>query len=215
MTHTSATLYEGRVSTALRPHLQQMVVKVCLARLLFLILLLLPIGLAWIGKEAHTDTFRFFLDPKYTAFLVFGFGMTAFFLFTWSLFNNILFFFRLQLGADLLLVVIDASSPWNRQQLKTVDDVLRELHAEHIPRLRIMNKVDLITDAFQRKQLQLAFPEAIFVSAHEPESLAPLKDAIGRGVAESRKGRAMDDVIARKSRELQRRQEHTETGWRP
>jgi PAS domain S-box-containing protein len=104
MTHTSATLYEGRVSTALRPHLQQMVVKVCLARLLFLILLLLPIGLAWIGKEAHTDTFRFFLDPKYTAFLVFGFGMTAFFLFTWSLFNNILFFFRLQLGADLLLV---------------------------------------------------------------------------------------------------------------
>ncbi len=117
--------------------------------------------------------------------------------------------------ADLLLVVIDASSPWNRQQLKTVDDVLRELHAEHIPRLRIMNKVDLITDAFQRKQLQLAFPEAIFVSAHEPESLAPLKDVIGRGVAESRKGRAMDDVIARKSRELQRRQEHTETGWRP
>jgi len=104
MTQTSATLYEGRVSTALRPHLQQMVVKVCLARLLFLVLLLLPLGLAWLNKEAHTGYFRFFLEPHYTVFLVVGFGMTAFFLLTWSLFNDILFFFRLQLGADMVLV---------------------------------------------------------------------------------------------------------------
>jgi GTP-binding protein HflX len=44
--------------------------------------------------------------------------------------------------ADLLLHVIDAAHPSRDEQAAAVDAVLQEIGAEHVPQIRIMNKID-------------------------------------------------------------------------
>ncbi len=51
--------------------------------------------------------------------------------------------------ADLLLHVVDSASPNRERQMEEVDKVLLEIGAEHVPQIRVMNKVDL-TDAEPR-----------------------------------------------------------------
>lgn len=48
--------------------------------------------------------------------------------------------------ADLLLIVLDASDPYYRQHKKVTEDTLKDLGAEKIPRLYVMNKSDLIEE---------------------------------------------------------------------
>jgi len=48
------------------------------------------------------------------------------------------------LQADLLLHVVDASSPMLREQMDEVDAVLREIGADDIPQFLILNKSDLL-----------------------------------------------------------------------
>lgn len=50
------------------------------------------------------------------------------------------------LNADLLFVVVDASSPDAADQIATVDDVLTQLGAHEIPRFTVLNKVDAVPD---------------------------------------------------------------------
>lgn len=45
--------------------------------------------------------------------------------------------------ADLLLHVIDASQSQYSQYISDVDSVLKEIGAEHVPQLRVFNKIDL------------------------------------------------------------------------
>lgn len=47
--------------------------------------------------------------------------------------------------ADLLLHVIDSSSPDWQEQVEIVEDLIRELGAEQIPRIDVFNKADLYT----------------------------------------------------------------------
>jgi len=86
-----------------RTHLEQKVIKVCLIRLLFLILLLIPLAITWFTKSPQKDKFLFISIPEYTVFLALGFGLTLFFIITWRYFINIIFFFRMQLFSDLVL----------------------------------------------------------------------------------------------------------------
>jgi GTP-binding protein HflX len=44
--------------------------------------------------------------------------------------------------ADLLLHVIDAAHPCRDEQAAAVDAVLREIGAEHVPQIRVLNKID-------------------------------------------------------------------------
>jgi len=91
-------------SQTLADHLQQLVAKVCFFRLLFLILLLVPLGLSWSDPESKEWMFPLLTHPEYIAFLVTGFGLTIFFLLTWRWFSDIILFFRLQLFADCALI---------------------------------------------------------------------------------------------------------------
>ena len=45
--------------------------------------------------------------------------------------------------ADLLLHVIDASSPHRDEQIEAVDAVLAEIGAAEVPQIRVLNKADL------------------------------------------------------------------------
>jgi len=49
-------------------------------------------------------------------------------------------------SADLLLHIVDASSPDLENQIKSVEDILDEMELRHIPRIVAFNKIDLLED---------------------------------------------------------------------
>ncbi len=76
--------------------------------------------------------------------------------------------------ADLLLHVIDAANPAWRAQAEVVDSLLKELELNHIPCLRVYNKVDRLTAA-ERCQLS---DDGVAVSAIRASSLTPLLERV-------------------------------------
>lgn len=82
------------------------------------------------------------------------------------------------LYADLLLVLVDGSSPEAREQLETVQDVLETLEASQLPRLTVLNKLDLVEDRASFAPLWQIDPRAIPVSVQSGEGLPDLFQAI-------------------------------------
>ncbi|MFC4597960.1 GTPase HflX [Cohnella hongkongensis] len=78
--------------------------------------------------------------------------------------------------ADLLLHVVDSSSPMRERQMAVVEDVLRELGASGKPTLTVFNKIDLLTELSDRALVGGA--DAIRVSSFDPEDMARLRAAI-------------------------------------
>ena len=78
-------------------------------------------------------------------------------------------------GADLLLVVADASDPSRRHQQQAVGEVLQEIGAAAIPRLSVLNKIDLVEGDFP---LRLRLDDAMPVSAVTGEGIDDLRRAL-------------------------------------
>ncbi|MCA9539863.1 MAG: GTPase HflX, partial [Myxococcales bacterium] len=74
--------------------------------------------------------------------------------------------------ADLLLHVIDIADPRMREQIASVERILAELDLLDKPRLRVLNKVDLLEPAVAENICRLH--EAFGVSALERATLRPL-----------------------------------------
>ena len=75
--------------------------------------------------------------------------------------------------ADLLLHVIDLSNPQWAQQARVVDDLIRELKADHIPCLRVYNKCDLaFSGALPREE------DSVYISAKTGEGIDRLLQAV-------------------------------------
>jgi GTP-binding protein HflX len=81
------------------------------------------------------------------------------------------------LEASLLLYVVDASDPTAQAQLDVTRAVLRDIGAAEVPSLLLLNKVDRLDDA-ARRALRERFPGAIQLSAHAPEDVAALRQAV-------------------------------------
>jgi GTP-binding protein HflX len=83
--------------------------------------------------------------------------------------------------ADLLLHVVDASSPTWEDQRVVVDQVLDELEVNDRPKLLVFNKIDLLDEqtllAMQERLANLV-PNAVFVSSTSEGGLEPLKRAL-------------------------------------
>ncbi len=86
------------------------------------------------------------------------------------------------LDASLLLHVIDASDPGFERQLETTDEVLREIDAQEVPRIRVFNKIDHVGDAEAQAEreatLRARYPACIVMSARRPADIAKLHQAI-------------------------------------
>ncbi|GGY20125.1 GTPase HflX [Paludibacterium paludis] len=86
------------------------------------------------------------------------------------------------LDAALLLHVIDASDPGFERQLEVTDEVLREIGADEVPRLRVFNKIDHVGDeearAARTLELQQRYPGCVITSALNPGMVATLRDTI-------------------------------------
>ena len=78
-------------------------------------------------------------------------------------------------GADLLLVVADASDPGRRHQQQAVAEVLQEIGAAAIPRLTVLNKIDLVE---RDSPLRLRLDESVPVSAVTGEGIDGLRRAL-------------------------------------
>lgn len=73
--------------------------------------------------------------------------------------------------ADLLLHVVDISSSMAWQQMEAVEDVLKELGCDHIPRITLLNKMDMAND--------LAMTEMM---ARNREAVFPISALTGEGL---------------------------------
>jgi GTP-binding protein HflX len=78
--------------------------------------------------------------------------------------------------AELILQVSDASSPLSTEQDAQVEKVLKELEAEGKPRLRVMNKIDLLSPR-QRDSLR-DDANTVHVSAAKHVGMSTLLDRI-------------------------------------
>ena len=101
--------------------------------------------------------------------------------------------------ADLLLHVVDASSPHRDEQIAEVQRVLREIGADRVPQVLVFNKLDSM-EATQRPRVARDAVEAeggvrmerVFVSARSGEGLAVLRELLAQAVA----GQLSDDLNA-------------------
>jgi GTP-binding protein HflX len=84
--------------------------------------------------------------------------------------------------AALILQVSDASSPLSVEQDAQVDRVLKELEVEGKPRLRVMNKIDLLPPA-QRDALRND-ANAVYISAAKGIGIGTLLDRIDEMLSE-------------------------------
>jgi GTP-binding protein HflX len=67
-------------------------------------------------------------------------------------------------AADLLLHVIDASSPDRERHMAAVRSVLEEVGASRVPAIEVFNKWDIL-DGAERERLRALYPGALFISA--------------------------------------------------
>jgi len=69
------------------------------------------------------------------------------------------------LHADLLLHVVDSASPNRERQIVEVEKVLKEIGAEQVPRIEVMNKLDLTSAAPQVARDEYGKIAAVWLSA--------------------------------------------------
>ena len=85
--------------------------------------------------------------------------------------------------ADLLLHVVDGSSPVRMEQIEQVNDVLREIGADHIPQILVWNKIDAadLQPGVERDEYDKI--SRVFISARSGAGLDLLRDAIVEAAA--------------------------------
>jgi len=88
------------------------------------------------------------------------------------------------LHADLLVVLVDGSSLEAAEQLHAVDDVLQTLEVDSLPRLTVLNKLDMVEDRATLQPLWKVDPHAIAVSVQTGEGLPDLFAAIQNHLAD-------------------------------
>ena len=96
--------------------------------------------------------------------------------------------------ADLLLHVVDAGSPDAEQQIAAVRTVLREIGADTVPELLVLNKADVAAPG-DVKALLGAHPDAVVVSAVTGEGVTVLLDTVGARAAGARSYRGAPGAV--------------------
>jgi GTP-binding protein HflX len=84
--------------------------------------------------------------------------------------------------ASLLIHVIDASDPGFEGQLVVTDEVLDEIGAQAVPRIRVFNKIDCVGDeqaqAAREAALRVQYPDCIVLSARREGDIEKLRATI-------------------------------------
>ncbi|MET0981777.1 MAG: GTPase HflX [Telluria sp.] len=85
--------------------------------------------------------------------------------------------------ADVLLHVVDGSSPTRMEQIEQVNEVLREIGADHIPQILVWNKIDAadLQPGVERDEYDKI--SRVFISARSGAGLDLLREAIVEAAA--------------------------------
>jgi GTP-binding protein HflX len=99
--------------------------------------------------------------------------------------------------ADLLLHVVDGSSPVRNEQIEQVNEVLREIGADHIPQILVWNKIDAagLEPGVERDEYDKI--SRVFISAQSGAGLDLLRDAIVEAASKGPSLDAREDADAR------------------
>jgi len=81
--------------------------------------------------------------------------------------------------SDLLLNIIDCSSPYMKHQMTSVDNVLHELKIEDRLRLNVYNKIDLVKDKALIRNILKKDKESVAISAKRGMGIDILLDKVG------------------------------------
>jgi GTP-binding protein HflX len=84
--------------------------------------------------------------------------------------------------SNLLVHVVDGTDDDPTGQIDAVNEVLEEIGAASIPQLLVVNKIDAIDDAAE-KRLGNLFPEAVLISANTGAGLDDLQSAIAEALS--------------------------------
>jgi GTP-binding protein HflX len=83
------------------------------------------------------------------------------------------------MSADLLLHLVDTSSPLVDEQIQVIEEVLGEIGAGDIPTIIVANKIDLLPDGPQHVFKNRGSQDVCSISAMTGEGLEPLLKLIG------------------------------------
>jgi len=83
-------------------------------------------------------------------------------------------------NADLLLHVIDINNTRHLKQIQVVEDLLTDLALDHLPVVRALNKIDLITPT-QCRQIAKQL-DGVPICARDQRTLRPLIDTLSSAV---------------------------------
>jgi GTP-binding protein HflX len=82
--------------------------------------------------------------------------------------------------ADLLVHVVDASSPAREAQMDAVEQVLQEIGAAEVPRCVVFNKIDLPGRGAGVERSACGSIDTVWLSARSGDGLELLRDAIAQ-----------------------------------
>jgi GTP-binding protein HflX len=82
--------------------------------------------------------------------------------------------------ADLLLHIIDVSSPYFEDQIRVVEETLEDLGAADKTTLMVFNKVDLLADRSALAMIGEKYPNHVFISAMRGINILGLKEEVAR-----------------------------------
>lgn len=77
-------------------------------------------------------------------------------------------------AADLILLVVDASDRNAEKEIEAVNQVLADIGVDHIRKVLVMNKVDLL-DEDQLRQVEVTHPDAVPISALDGRGIRSLR----------------------------------------
>jgi GTP-binding protein HflX len=80
--------------------------------------------------------------------------------------------------ADVLLHVVDVSSPNLAEQIAVVDETLREIGAVGIPMLMVFNKVDILEDPDVLAEMRAKYPDSVAISAARGLQITALRERL-------------------------------------
>jgi len=86
--------------------------------------------------------------------------------------------FKEVLEADLIVVVLDISSSQIQNHLDTIHKVIKEMNADKIQTLNVLNKVDLLTNSNTIQKVKRSIPRSVIISAKRQLKLSELRENI-------------------------------------
>ncbi len=107
--------------------------------------------------------------------------------------------------ADVLLHVVDASSPEMADQMEAVVEVLTDLHIQDKPIVTVLNKIDLVSDTYSLREMVAKYPDTVYLSALTGDGLKQLMITVERVLAHAERRRRQEQIEAQEMEAERRR----------